>query len=120
VSNESCRKQAHYHVSPFCVIRGKIILIFDSYNAEAILNQHFMLTHNTKLISITQVLTTSSLYEVTEAYVLCCKLHYFAYRTFTQTKTQQPTLTSQLYAISVTDHLPNHPTYSMQNIMSFS
>jgi len=78
VSNESCRKQAPYHISPFCVIRGKTytVLTFDTYNVGAILNQHFMLTRNTRLISITQVLTASRLYEVTEAYVWCCKLHY--------------------------------------------
>jgi len=99
---------------------AKLILTFDSYNGGAILNQHFMLTCNTKLISIIQVLTASRLYEVTEAYVWCCKLHYLYYRTFTPTETQQPTLTSQLYGINITDHLPNHPTYSMQNIMSFN
>ena len=59
------------------------------------MNQHFMLTRNTKLISITKILTASLLYELTEAYVLCCKLHYLYYRTFTPTETQQPTLTSQ-------------------------
>jgi len=79
-----------------------------------------MLTCNTKLISITHVLTASCLYEVIEAYVLCYKLRYLYYRTFTLTETQQPTLTSQLYAINITDHLPNHPTYGMQNIMSFN
>jgi hypothetical protein len=99
---------------------AKLLLTFDSYNVGAILNRHFTLTSNTKLISITQVLTASHLYKVTEAYVWCCKLHYLYSRTFTPTETQQPTLTSQLYAINITDHLPNHPTYSMQNIMSFN